>query len=53
MDLWLLSHAADHVTCGIASGCGFFDFIGWSNAFGLRDAIARERGIADLKRWRH
>jgi hypothetical protein len=27
------------------------DFIGWSNAFGLRDAIARERGIAAYRAW--
>jgi hypothetical protein len=27
------------------------DFVGWSNAFGLRDAIARERGIAAYRAW--
>ncbi len=27
------------------------DFIGWSNAFGLRNAIARERGIAAYRAW--
>jgi hypothetical protein len=27
------------------------DFIAWSNAFGLRDAIARERGIAAYRAW--
>ncbi len=27
------------------------DFIGWSNAFGLRYAIARERGIAAYRAW--
>jgi hypothetical protein len=27
------------------------DLIGWSNAFGLRDAIARERGIAAYRAW--
>ena len=27
------------------------DFIGWSNAFGLRSAIARERGIAAYRAW--
>jgi hypothetical protein len=27
------------------------DFIGWSNAFGLRNTIARERGIAAYRAW--
>jgi len=27
------------------------DFMGWSNAFGLRNAIARERGIAAYRAW--
>jgi hypothetical protein len=27
------------------------DFLGWSNAFGLRNAIARERGIAAYRAW--
>jgi len=27
------------------------DFIGWSNAFGLRNAIARERGIVAYRAW--
>src|SRR5260370_29526739 len=27
------------------------DFIGWSNLFGLRNAIARERGIAAYRAW--
>jgi hypothetical protein len=27
------------------------DLIGWSNAFGLRYAIARERGIAAYRAW--
>jgi hypothetical protein len=27
------------------------DFVGWSNAFGLRNAIARERGIAAYRVW--
>ena len=27
------------------------DFVGWSNAFGLRNAIARERGIAAYSAW--
>src|SRR6202165_1832032 len=27
------------------------DFIGWSNLFGLRSAIARERGIAAYRAW--
>jgi hypothetical protein len=27
------------------------DIIGWSNAFGLRNAIARERGIAAYRAW--
>ena len=27
------------------------DFIGWSNAFGLRTAIARERGIIAYRAW--
>jgi hypothetical protein len=27
------------------------DFVGWSNAFGLRSAIARERGIAAYRAW--
>jgi hypothetical protein len=30
---------------------GFIDLIGWSNAFGLRNAIARERGIAAYRAW--
>jgi hypothetical protein len=29
----------------------FVDFVGWSNAFGLRNAIARERGIAAYRAW--
>jgi hypothetical protein len=27
------------------------DFLGWSNAFGLRNPIARERGIAAYRAW--
>ena len=27
------------------------DFVGWSNAFGLRSAIARERGIVAYRAW--
>jgi hypothetical protein len=27
------------------------DFLGWSNVFGLRNAIARERGIAAYRAW--
>jgi hypothetical protein len=27
------------------------DFMGWSNAFGLRNAIARERGIVAYRAW--
>ena len=27
------------------------DFVGWSNAFGLRNAIARERGVAAYRAW--
>jgi hypothetical protein len=27
------------------------DFLGWSNLFGLRNAIARERGIAAYRAW--
>jgi len=27
------------------------DLVGWSNAFGLRSAIARERGIAAYRAW--
>jgi hypothetical protein len=27
------------------------DFVAWSNAFGLRNAIARERGIAAYRAW--
>jgi hypothetical protein len=27
------------------------DFVGWSNAFWLRNAIARERGIAAYRAW--
>jgi hypothetical protein len=30
---------------------GTIDLVGWSNAFGLRHAIARERGIAAYKAW--
>src|ERR1700686_552671 len=30
---------------------GLIDFLGWSNAFGLRNAIARERGIAAYRAW--
>ena len=30
---------------------GFIDLIGWSNAFGLRNTIARERGIAAYRAW--
>jgi hypothetical protein len=30
---------------------GLVDFVGWSNAFGLRNAIARERGIAAYRAW--
>jgi hypothetical protein len=30
---------------------GVVDFLGWSNAFGLRNAIARERGIAAYRAW--
>jgi hypothetical protein len=31
--------------------CGIIDLIGWSNALGLRNAIARERGITAYKAW--
>jgi hypothetical protein len=27
------------------------DFVGWSNAFGLRNAVAHERGIAAYRAW--
>jgi hypothetical protein len=27
------------------------DFIGWTNAFGMRNAIARERGVAAYRAW--
>jgi hypothetical protein len=30
---------------------GMIDLVGWSNAFGLRHAIARERGIAGYRAW--
>jgi hypothetical protein len=30
---------------------GVVDFVGWSNAFGLRNAIARERGVAAYRAW--
>ena len=30
---------------------GVVDFVGWSNAFGLRNDIARERGIAAYRAW--
>ena len=30
---------------------GVIDFLGWSNAFGLRNAIARERGVAAYRAW--
>jgi hypothetical protein len=30
---------------------GFVDLIGWSNAFGLRNTIARERGITAYRAW--
>ena len=30
---------------------GIIDLIGWSNAFGLRNAIARERGITAYQAW--
>ena len=30
---------------------GVVDFVGWSNAFGLRNAIARERGIVAYRAW--
>jgi hypothetical protein len=30
---------------------GLLDLVGWSNAFGLRNAIARERGIAAYRAW--
>jgi hypothetical protein len=30
---------------------GLVDLVGWSNAFGLRSAIARERGIAAYRAW--
>ena len=30
---------------------GLVDLVGWSNAFGLRNAIARERGIAAYRAW--
>ena len=30
---------------------GLIDLVGWSNAFGLRNAIARERGIAAYRAW--
>src|ERR1700735_3206826 len=30
---------------------GMIDLVGWSNAFGLRNAIARERGIAAYRAW--
>jgi hypothetical protein len=30
---------------------GLVDLVGWSNVFGLRNAIARERGIAAYRAW--
>ena len=30
---------------------GVVDLVAWSNAFGLRNAIARERGIAAYRAW--
>ena len=30
---------------------GVVDFVGWTNAFGLRNAIARERGIVAYRAW--
>ena len=30
---------------------GLVDLVGWSNAFGLRNAMARERGIAAYRAW--
>ncbi|MGA2128010.1 MAG: hypothetical protein ABSG76_17890 [Xanthobacteraceae bacterium] len=39
--LWLLRVASRAVA----------DLIGWSNAFGLRNAIARDRGIAAYRAW--
>jgi hypothetical protein len=30
---------------------GLIDLVGWSNALGLRNAIARERGIAAYRAW--
>jgi hypothetical protein len=30
---------------------GIVDFAGWTNAFGLRNTIARERGIAAYRAW--
>jgi hypothetical protein len=30
---------------------GLIDLVGWSNAFGLRNAIARERGITAYRAW--
>jgi hypothetical protein len=30
---------------------GLIDLVGWSNVFGLRNAIARERGIAAYRAW--
>jgi hypothetical protein len=30
---------------------GLIDLVGWSNAFGLRNTIARERGIAAYRAW--
>ena len=31
--------------------CGSIDLVAWSNAFGLRTTIARERGIAAYRAW--
>jgi len=39
--LWLLRVAIRAIS----------DFVGWSNAFGLRNAIARERGIVAYRAW--
>ena len=37
--------------CSAADMPGIVDLVGWSNAFGLRNAIARERGIAAYRAW--
>ena len=36
---------------GRACASAIVDFLGWSNAFGLRSTIARDRGIAAYRAW--